>query len=87
MSTSQITLANSIVMAPSNHFRRLRLTFTFSSDVLGTFLLKNDFDDGVCGMVFQGLMVGTQAEQDEFVAVHVVILVKAFFFLNIIFFV
>ena len=38
-------------------------------------------------MVSDGFMLGTQAEQDKLVAVHVVVLVEAFFYFNSIFFV
>ena len=67
--------------------KHITITFTSAGNILGPFLLKNDFDDWVLGMVSDGFMFGTQAEQNELVAVHVVVLVEAFFYFSIIFFV
>lgn len=75
-----------MVIAPSKIISLLNgLTFALACDVLGAFLLKNDFDYRVGRMIFNRRMLWTQAEQNKFVAVHVIVLVKAFFFLGIIF--
>jgi len=63
------------------------ITFASAGNILGSFRFKNDFDDWVLLMVSYGFMLGTQPEQDELVAVHVVVLIQAFFYLNVVFFV